>query len=164
MMKRSHYGKIRSNTHFQEKVINISLLTFNHFINLFQRKRLPNSKKCPSNGAMLSVCWRQSWFPKCRRLKKSRRVDGDHPKVLLFSYFCDSLILSLLDPAPNLPYYIRRSRYHLPALYLERRRDQVNPKTMLYEYVELVTLRGIFGDVFVSFIFFQTFVYLSVIF
>ncbi|KAI6189597.1 hypothetical protein M3Y97_00025500 [Aphelenchoides bicaudatus] len=52
------------------------------------------------------------------------------------------------DPVPDLPYYIRRSRYHLPELFLERRRDQLNPKTMLYEYVEVVALRGIFGDLF----------------
>lgn len=55
-----------------------------------------------------------------------------------------------LDPPPDLPYYIRRSRYHMPQLYLERRRDQLNPKTMLYEYVEMVKLRGVYGDVFVS--------------
>lgn len=55
------------------------------------------------------------------------------------------------DPAPSLQYYIRRTRYHLPALFLERRRDQLNPKTMDYEYVELVALKQIYGDVFVSF-------------
>lgn len=54
------------------------------------------------------------------------------------------------DPAPNLPYFIRRTRYHLPALFLERRRDQLNPKTMDFEYVELVSLKQIYGDIFVS--------------
>jgi hypothetical protein len=38
----------------------------------------------------------------------------------------------------------------MPAIFLERRRDQLNPKTMLYEYVEVAALRGIFGDIFVS--------------
>ena len=37
----------------------------------------------------------------------------------------------------------------MPELYLERRRDQLDTKTMKYEYVELVTLRNVFGDVFV---------------
>lgn len=62
--------------------------------------------------------------------------------------FSTNLIYLLVsDPAPDLLYYIRRSRYHLPELFFERRRDQLNPKTMLYEYVEVVALRGIFGDI-----------------
>ncbi|KAI1723934.1 mitochondrial large subunit ribosomal protein (Img2) domain-containing protein [Ditylenchus destructor] len=52
------------------------------------------------------------------------------------------------DPPPDLPYYIRRGTNHLPILFLERRRDELNPKTMDFEYVELVSLRGIDGDVF----------------
>lgn len=53
-----------------------------------------------------------------------------------------------LNPPPDLPYYIGRGRFHLPELYLERRRDKLNPNTMDFEYVELVTLKGITGDVF----------------
>ncbi|KAI6200114.1 hypothetical protein M3Y96_00698800 [Aphelenchoides besseyi] len=52
------------------------------------------------------------------------------------------------DPTPDLPYYIKRSRHHMPQLHLERRRDKVNPKTMMYEYIELVTLKGVYGDLF----------------
>jgi hypothetical protein len=61
----------------------------------------------------------------------------------------DALSNTYLDPAPNLSYYIKRSRYHLPELYLQKRRDKVNPKTLLYEYVEIVTLKGVFGNIFV---------------
>uniref|UniRef100_A0A914I5R0 Large ribosomal subunit protein mL49 n=1 Tax=Globodera rostochiensis TaxID=31243 RepID=A0A914I5R0_GLORO len=52
------------------------------------------------------------------------------------------------ETAPNLPYYIGRKANHLPGIYLERRRDELNPKTMDFEYVELVILTGIDGDVF----------------
>ncbi|KAE9548397.1 hypothetical protein FO519_008391 [Halicephalobus sp. NKZ332] len=52
------------------------------------------------------------------------------------------------DPAPELPYFIKRNRYHLPSLYLERRRDQLNPDTMDFEYVEIVTMKDISGDIF----------------
>ncbi|KAL3093112.1 hypothetical protein niasHT_022562 [Heterodera trifolii] len=52
------------------------------------------------------------------------------------------------EKAPNLPYYIRRKANHLPSIFLERRRDELNPKTMDFEYVELVILTGIDGDVF----------------
>lgn len=54
------------------------------------------------------------------------------------------------EPVPDLPYYIRRNRFHLPALYLSRQRDQLNPATMQFEYKELVTLKGVYGDCFVS--------------
>lgn len=56
------------------------------------------------------------------------------------------------EKAPNLPYYIRRKANHLPSIFLERRRDELNPKTMDFEYVELVILTGIDGDVFVRFV------------
>uniref|UniRef100_A0A7E4VZS9 Large ribosomal subunit protein mL49 n=1 Tax=Panagrellus redivivus TaxID=6233 RepID=A0A7E4VZS9_PANRE len=52
------------------------------------------------------------------------------------------------DPPPALPYFIGRTRYHLPPLFLERRRDELNPMTMDFEYVELVALKEISGDVF----------------
>uniref|UniRef100_A0A914D5D1 Large ribosomal subunit protein mL49 n=1 Tax=Acrobeloides nanus TaxID=290746 RepID=A0A914D5D1_9BILA len=52
------------------------------------------------------------------------------------------------DPPPDLPYYIRRRRDHLLPLYLERRRDELNPNTMDFQYVELVKLNQIYGDVF----------------
>ncbi|CAD5231477.1 unnamed protein product [Bursaphelenchus xylophilus] len=52
------------------------------------------------------------------------------------------------DPVPDLPYYIKRDRFHLPCLHLSRKRDQLNVKTMQHEYRELVTLRGVYGDVF----------------
>jgi hypothetical protein len=35
-------------------------------------------------------------------------------------------------------------------IYLERRRDELNPKTMDFEYVELVVLKNIQGDIFVN--------------
>ena len=52
------------------------------------------------------------------------------------------------NPIPNLPYFIGRTRYHLPPLYLERRRDQLNPNTMDFEYAEIVTMKEISGDIF----------------
>jgi len=55
-------------------------------------------------------------------------------------------------PAPDLPYYIRRSTKHLPIIHLETRRDELNVKTMEFEYEEVVSLRGVNGDVFVSFV------------
>jgi len=52
------------------------------------------------------------------------------------------------ETAPNLPYYIRRGPNHMPLIHLERRRDELNPKTMDFEYVELVNLKGVEGDIF----------------
>ncbi|GMR59308.1 hypothetical protein PMAYCL1PPCAC_29503 [Pristionchus mayeri] len=53
-----------------------------------------------------------------------------------------------LDPPPSLPYHVSRKRDHLFPLYLERRRDTLNEKSLDFDYVELVTLKGIDGDVF----------------
>ncbi|MFH4982522.1 hypothetical protein AB6A40_009231 [Gnathostoma spinigerum] len=52
------------------------------------------------------------------------------------------------NPPPDLSYYIGRNRKHLPALYLESRRDNLNPETMNFDYVELVVVKNIHGDVF----------------
>ena len=52
------------------------------------------------------------------------------------------------ESSPDLPYYIRRGPNNMPEVYLERRRDELNPKTMDFEYVELVVLRNVYGDVF----------------
>ncbi|GMT11079.1 hypothetical protein PFISCL1PPCAC_2376, partial [Pristionchus fissidentatus] len=52
-----------------------------------------------------------------------------------------------MDP-PSLPYHVSRKRDHLFPLYLERKRDVLNEKTHDFDYVELVTLKGIDGDVF----------------
>ncbi|KHJ94597.1 hypothetical protein OESDEN_05470 [Oesophagostomum dentatum] len=52
------------------------------------------------------------------------------------------------DPPPDLPYYVRRKRDHTLPLYLNRRRDLLNEKTLDFDYVELVTMKGIDGDVF----------------
>ena len=57
----------------------------------------------------------------------------------------------LPDPPPKLPYFVERRRDHMFPLYLERRRDNLNEKTLDFEYIELVTVRNIDGDVFVSF-------------
>ncbi|CEF63698.1 39S ribosomal protein L49, mitochondrial [Strongyloides ratti] len=48
----------------------------------------------------------------------------------------------------NLPYSVTRRRDHMLPLYLQRRRDKLNEKTMDFEYVEIVTMRQIYGDVF----------------
>uniref|UniRef100_A0A914PZQ0 Large ribosomal subunit protein mL49 n=1 Tax=Panagrolaimus davidi TaxID=227884 RepID=A0A914PZQ0_9BILA len=53
-----------------------------------------------------------------------------------------------LNPPPSLPYFIGRHRMHQPSLFLERRRDLLNTDTMDLEYVELVTMAEISGDVF----------------
>ncbi|CAJ0589547.1 unnamed protein product [Cylicocyclus nassatus] len=52
------------------------------------------------------------------------------------------------DPPPDLPYYVRRRRDHMLPLYLSRRRDLLNEKTLDFDYVELVTMRNVEGDVF----------------
>ncbi|CAD5225261.1 unnamed protein product [Bursaphelenchus okinawaensis] len=54
------------------------------------------------------------------------------------------------DPVPDLPYFIKRTRFHLPAVYLSRKRDQLDVRTMQYEYKELVTLKNVYGDVFAA--------------
>ncbi|EFP05881.1 hypothetical protein CRE_27151 [Caenorhabditis remanei] len=46
------------------------------------------------------------------------------------------------------PYYVRRRPDHLLPLYLERKRDLLNEKTLDFDYVELVTVRSVDGDVF----------------
>ncbi|VDN00962.1 unnamed protein product [Thelazia callipaeda] len=51
-------------------------------------------------------------------------------------------------PQPNLTFYVERNRYHLLPLYLETRRDQLDTKTLEFEYVELVSVRNIHGDIF----------------
>uniref|UniRef100_A0A0N5CD45 Large ribosomal subunit protein mL49 n=1 Tax=Strongyloides papillosus TaxID=174720 RepID=A0A0N5CD45_STREA len=48
----------------------------------------------------------------------------------------------------GLPYAVSRRRDHMLPLYLERRRDKLNEKTMDYEYVEIVTMKQISGDIF----------------
>ncbi|VDO50373.1 unnamed protein product [Brugia timori] len=51
-------------------------------------------------------------------------------------------------PRPDLTFYVERNRDHLLPLYLETRRDQLDPKTLEFEYVELVLVKGIHGDIF----------------
>jgi len=53
-----------------------------------------------------------------------------------------------ISPDFKLPYYVRRDRCHLFPLYLECRRDQLNPKTFEFDYVEIVAMKNIEGDVF----------------
>ncbi|CAJ0586390.1 unnamed protein product, partial [Mesorhabditis spiculigera] len=53
-----------------------------------------------------------------------------------------------LDPPPALPYYVRRTREHVFPLYLERKRDMLNETTLDFDYVELVTVKHVEGDVF----------------
>uniref|UniRef100_A0A1I7V1M4 Large ribosomal subunit protein mL49 n=1 Tax=Caenorhabditis tropicalis TaxID=1561998 RepID=A0A1I7V1M4_9PELO len=45
-------------------------------------------------------------------------------------------------------YFVRRRPDHLLPLYLERKRDLLNEKTLDFDYVELVTVRNVDGDVF----------------
>ncbi|VDL64403.1 unnamed protein product [Nippostrongylus brasiliensis] len=52
------------------------------------------------------------------------------------------------DPPPNLPYYVRRRRDHMLPLYLSLKKDLLNEKTLDIDHVELVTLKGVDGDVF----------------
>ncbi|KJH43880.1 hypothetical protein DICVIV_10112 [Dictyocaulus viviparus] len=52
------------------------------------------------------------------------------------------------DPPPDLPYYIRRNRDHTLPLYLSLKKDLLNEETLDIDHVELVTMRGIDGDVF----------------
>jgi len=51
-------------------------------------------------------------------------------------------------PPPDLPYYIRRDHYHMFPLHIECRRDRLNPQTYEFDYVEIVTMKNIEGDVF----------------
>jgi len=50
-----------------------------------------------------------------------------------------------------LPYYIARGIDNMPRIFLELRRDELNPKTMDFEHVDVVVLREIYGDIFVCF-------------
>ncbi|CAD6186983.1 unnamed protein product [Caenorhabditis auriculariae] len=50
--------------------------------------------------------------------------------------------------SPNLSYHLRRRRDHLLPLYLERKRDLLNEKSLDFDYAELVVVRGVDGDVF----------------
>ncbi|VDP10835.1 unnamed protein product [Soboliphyme baturini] len=52
------------------------------------------------------------------------------------------------DPPPDLPYLVRRTRFHTFPVYLETRRDMLDFETMEFNYVELVILKRIEGDVF----------------
>uniref|UniRef100_A0A0K0CT04 Large ribosomal subunit protein mL49 n=1 Tax=Angiostrongylus cantonensis TaxID=6313 RepID=A0A0K0CT04_ANGCA len=52
------------------------------------------------------------------------------------------------NPPPDLPYYVRRKRDHTLPLYLNLKKDQLNEKTLDIDHVELVTMKGIEGDVF----------------
>ncbi|KAL6742802.1 hypothetical protein Aduo_015911 [Ancylostoma duodenale] len=52
------------------------------------------------------------------------------------------------DPPPKLPYYVHRKRDHTLPLYLNRRRDLLNEEALDFDYVELVTMKGVEGDVF----------------
>ena len=52
------------------------------------------------------------------------------------------------DPPPSLPYYVGRTRMHTFPLYLSRRRDLLNETTLDFDYVELVELKNVEGDVF----------------
>ncbi len=106
-------------------------------------------KRVETNGHTSNDFCRSRPYPNrlCIRLIR-RRVDGNRREV----FESGGLINIILDPPPTLPYYVRRNRDHLLDLKLERRRDELNLKTMDYEYVELVVIRNVFGDVFVSFI------------
>ncbi|EGT43575.1 hypothetical protein CAEBREN_08777 [Caenorhabditis brenneri] len=52
------------------------------------------------------------------------------------------------DAGKTHPYYVRRRPDHLLPLYLERKRDLLNEKTLDFDYVELVIVRNVDGDVF----------------
>ncbi|KIH60757.1 hypothetical protein ANCDUO_08981 [Ancylostoma duodenale] len=67
------------------------------------------------------------------------QADGNHHKQSTVQF---------LDPPPKLPYYVRRKRDHTLPLYLNRRRDLLNEETLDFDYVELVTMKGVEGDVF----------------
>lgn len=55
-----------------------------------------------------------------------------------------------LDPPRDLPYYVRRNNKHVFNIFLERRRDTIDTDTMEFNYVELIVLPNINGDVFVK--------------
>ncbi|VDD94749.1 unnamed protein product [Enterobius vermicularis] len=48
----------------------------------------------------------------------------------------------------DLPYFVRRRRDHLFPVYLHVKRDKLDPKTMDFDYVELVELRDVAGNIF----------------
>lgn len=78
---------------------------------------------------------------------------------LLFLLHCLAMCLmvvvrlfGLLSAHPDLPYYVARTRHRTFPTYLERRRDKINPDDYQIDYVELVVLKNVEGDVFVSFL------------
>jgi hypothetical protein len=74
-------------------------------------------------------------------------------KQFIIYFIFNFIIFPCTALPPDSAYYIRRGVDNMPELFLERRRDQLNPKTMEFEYVELVTLKNIHGDIFVSFLY-----------
>ncbi|CAI5452509.1 unnamed protein product [Caenorhabditis angaria] len=52
------------------------------------------------------------------------------------------------EAAKTHSYYVRRRRDHMLPLYLERKRDLLNEKTLDFDYVELVVLRNVDGNIF----------------
>ncbi|XGW05617.1 hypothetical protein V3C99_016181 [Haemonchus contortus] len=52
------------------------------------------------------------------------------------------------DPPPDLPYYVRRRRDHTLPLYLNRKKDLLNEKTLDIDHVELVIMKEVEGDIF----------------
>uniref|UniRef100_A0A915JTI4 Large ribosomal subunit protein mL49 n=1 Tax=Romanomermis culicivorax TaxID=13658 RepID=A0A915JTI4_ROMCU len=52
------------------------------------------------------------------------------------------------NPPPALPYFVARNRKHVFNISLERRRDTLDTVTVEFNYVELVVLRNVHGDVF----------------
>ena len=54
------------------------------------------------------------------------------------------------DPPPDLPYYVRRRADHTLPLYLQTKKDKLNEKTLDIDHVEMVVIKKVEGDLFVS--------------
>jgi len=70
------------------------------------------------------------------------------PTTLQFPGVCQ--IGQFSAPPLDLPYYVRRNRQHTFDVFLENRRDTLDTTTVEFNYIELVVLKNVHGDVFVS--------------
>ena len=120
----------------------------------------------------LEKCWKadapscDSRCAKTRILSHTKWLVSSKQLVILFKNWFNKLLAKktfitlfsakiftrkyLFSASCKLPYFVERRRNHLFPLFLHSRRDKLDPKTMDFTYVELVQMRNVCGDVFVS--------------
>uniref|UniRef100_A0A914LK45 Large ribosomal subunit protein mL49 n=1 Tax=Meloidogyne incognita TaxID=6306 RepID=A0A914LK45_MELIC len=102
-------------------------------------KALPEKKETFSYFREAKVDWGYVERLLPREFVPERKVGG---------YITPSGWRAPRENPPDLPYYIARGIDNMPRIFLELRRDELNPKTMDFEHVDVVVLREIYGDIF----------------